>query len=151
MGKEEKLLLFFTIFSIYVYFRSQTAYSFCEIWLLGLFFPQFCKSYVSSCGYLEVFQSPLGFEITRVDCYLLPNLFCPGRATPTEQSLLMPTRERQNKLRTTHYFDSMFSNNLLPDLFCPGRVTVTVNILYHWHQEKVKTNYDAMFRLYVFE
>ena len=33
-----------------------------------LFFPQFYKSDMSRYGYLEVFQSPLEFEITRVDC-----------------------------------------------------------------------------------
>ena len=31
-------------------------------------FPQFHKSDMSKYGYLEVFHSPLNFEITRVDC-----------------------------------------------------------------------------------
>ena len=32
------------------------------------FFPQICKSDMSRYGYLEVFHSPVDFEITRVDC-----------------------------------------------------------------------------------
>ena len=36
----------------------------------------------------------------------------------------------------------MFSNNLLQNLFYVGRATFTVNNLYHWHQEKDKTNYE---------
>ena len=40
------------------------------MWLIELFFPQFCKSDMSKYGYLEVFQSPLEFEITRVDCII---------------------------------------------------------------------------------
>ena len=38
------------------------------MWLIELFFPQFCKSDMPRYGYLEVFQSPLEFEITKVDC-----------------------------------------------------------------------------------
>ena len=40
-------------------------------------FPQFHKSDMSKYGYLEVFRSPLEFEITRVDCILngLSNIF----------------------------------------------------------------------------
>ena len=33
-----------------------------------LIFLKFCKSDISRYGYLEVFQSPFEFEITRVDC-----------------------------------------------------------------------------------
>ena len=40
----------------------------CEIWLFVWYFPQFCTSDMSKYGYLEVFQSPFDFEITRVDC-----------------------------------------------------------------------------------
>ena len=49
------------------------------MWLFELFFPQFWKSDVSRYGYLEVFQSPLEFEITRVDCSktaLTTYIFC---------------------------------------------------------------------------
>ena len=42
--------------------------SICEIWLFHWYFPQFCKSDMSKYGYLDVFQSPLEFEITRADC-----------------------------------------------------------------------------------
>ena len=38
------------------------------MWLFDLFCPQFCNSDMSRYGYLEVLQSPLEFEITRVDC-----------------------------------------------------------------------------------
>ena len=38
------------------------------MWLFELLFPQFCKSDMSRYRYLEVFHSPLEFEITRVDC-----------------------------------------------------------------------------------
>ena len=38
------------------------------MWLIELVFPQSCKSDISKYGYLEVFQSPLEFGITRVDC-----------------------------------------------------------------------------------
>ena len=41
----------------------------CEIRLFSWYFPQFCKSDISTYGYLEVFQRvPFDFEITRVDC-----------------------------------------------------------------------------------
>ena len=39
-----------------------------EMWLFDLFFPQFCKSDMSKYGYLEVFEGPLDFKITRVYC-----------------------------------------------------------------------------------
>ena len=39
------------------------------MWLIELVFPQFCKSDMSKYRNLEVFsESPLEFEITRVDC-----------------------------------------------------------------------------------
>ena len=41
----------------------------------SIYFSQFCKSYMSRCGYV-ISESPLDFEITRVDCtcnrYILP-------------------------------------------------------------------------------
>ena len=40
------------------------------MWLIELVFTQFCKSDMSKYGDLEVFQSPLEFEITRVDCII---------------------------------------------------------------------------------
>ena len=40
------------------------------MWLIKLFFSQFCKSDMSRYGYLEVFQSPLEFEIKIVDCIM---------------------------------------------------------------------------------
>ena len=44
---------------IYIYLLSA---------VVRLFFPQVCKSDMARYGYLEVFHSPLDFEITRVDC-----------------------------------------------------------------------------------
>ena len=38
------------------------------MWLFDLFFPQFYKSDMPKYGYLEVLQSPLDYEIKRVDC-----------------------------------------------------------------------------------
>ena len=68
-GKEQ-FLLFSTIFQYISNFRKQIAYLFVT-WLFDLFFTQFCKSDMSRYGYLEVLQSPLDFEITRVDSMLL--------------------------------------------------------------------------------
>ena len=60
--------LFHNIFNISLNFRSQITYSFikcgCSIYCIR----QFRKTDMSNNGYLEVFQSPLDFEITRVDC-----------------------------------------------------------------------------------
>ena len=45
---------------------SQITYSFVKS--DRLFSPQFYKSYMSMYGYLEVFQTPVDFEIKRVNC-----------------------------------------------------------------------------------
>ena len=54
----EQFLLFSTIFSIYIYLKLQESnYIYIsDMWLLELFFPQFCKSYMSRYGYIEVFN-----------------------------------------------------------------------------------------------
>ena len=54
--KEEQFLLFSTIFSVYLYFQESNYIFICEMWLFDL-----CIS-----------ESPLGFEITRVDCIAIP-------------------------------------------------------------------------------
>ena len=47
---------------------SQITYSFVKCGRLIYFFPHFRNTDMSRYGYLEVFQSLLEFEITRVDC-----------------------------------------------------------------------------------
>ena len=55
--EKSSVLPFSTIFSIYLYnIKSQITYSFCEMWLVDLFCPQFCKFDVPRYGYLDVFQ-----------------------------------------------------------------------------------------------
>ena len=67
--KTEKLLLRRNFFSFPQYFRSQL-HIHLKCSCLNYFFPHFCKSDLSRYGYLEVFQSLLDFEITRVDCFV---------------------------------------------------------------------------------
>ena len=44
---------------MYISLQESNCILFCEMWLLDLFFPQFCKSDISRYGYLEVFQRVL--------------------------------------------------------------------------------------------
>ena len=72
-GKEEKLLLRSNFSSFPQYFNIPlTSRVQLRIYLLNvvvrIIFSQFCKSYMSRYGYLEVFNSPLEFEITSVNC-----------------------------------------------------------------------------------
>ena len=78
-GKEEKLLLrsnfssFPHYFQYISNFKSQITYTFVK-WgcSINFFFPKFCKSDMSRYGYLEnISESPLEFEITRVDCIFM--------------------------------------------------------------------------------
>ena len=46
--------LFRNIFNIFL--KDSNDIFICEIWLFGLYFPQFCKSDMSKYGYREVFQ-----------------------------------------------------------------------------------------------
>ena len=57
-------------------FKRQITESFVKCGCSIYFFPQFCKSDMSRYGYLEVFQSPLDFEITRVDCISQQEMCC---------------------------------------------------------------------------
>ena len=51
------------------YFRSQTTYFICEIWLLDLFFSSVLQIwYVKVWISRSISESPFGFEITRVNC-----------------------------------------------------------------------------------
>ena len=66
---KEHILLFSTIFSIYLLFQESNYIFICEMWLFDLFFPQFYKSDMSRCRYLKsISKSPFDFEILRVDC-----------------------------------------------------------------------------------
>ena len=58
---------FSTIISIYLYLQESNYIFISEMWWFDLFIPKFCKSDMSRYGYLEVFQSPMDFEITKVD------------------------------------------------------------------------------------
>ena len=56
ISPKEQFHPFSIIFSVYIFnLRSQITYLF-VIWLLDLYFPQFCKSDMSKYGYLKVFQ-----------------------------------------------------------------------------------------------
>ena len=69
IAPKEQFLLFSTLFYIYISnFRSQITYSFVKCGCSIYCFPHSLNSDKSRYGYLEVFQCPLEFEITRVDC-----------------------------------------------------------------------------------
>ena len=76
-GKEEKLFLrsnfssFPQYFQYISNFKSPNYIYIYKMWLFELFYPQFCESDMLRYRYLEVFSSPLEFEITRVDCISL--------------------------------------------------------------------------------
>ena len=73
---DEKLLqnsLFHNFFLIYIQFQESNYIFICEMRLFDLVFPQICKSDMSRYGYLEVFMSPLDFEITRDGMSLILN------------------------------------------------------------------------------
>ena len=60
--------LFYNISNISLNFRSQITYSFVKCGCSIYCFPQFCKSDMSRYAYRKLFQSPMDFEIMRVDC-----------------------------------------------------------------------------------
>ena len=60
--------LFYNISNISLNFRSQITYSFVKCGCSIYCFPQFCKSDMSRYAYRKLFQSPIDFEIMRVDC-----------------------------------------------------------------------------------
>ena len=75
--EEEKLLLrsnfssFPQYFQYIPNFKSQISYSFFKCGCLIYCFPLFRKSDMSKYRYLEVSESPLSFEITRVTCMFM--------------------------------------------------------------------------------
>ena len=75
-GKEEKLLHFSTIFSIYLKLQESNYILISEMWLFALFFLQFCKSDMSRYGYLKVFQRIHWTEITKVDYMVAAHWRC---------------------------------------------------------------------------
>ena len=58
---------------IYLYLQESNYLFNCEMWLFNLIFPQFCKSETRTIS-----ESPLHFEITRIECTSFSNLhmFC---------------------------------------------------------------------------
>ena len=56
IAPKEQFLPFPQYFQYISIFRSQITYSFVKCGCLIYLFPQFCKSDMSRCGYLEVFQ-----------------------------------------------------------------------------------------------
>ena len=69
MEKEKKLLLIAPLFHDFQYIYNPRVKLHIHLWSVAIrfIFPQFCKSDMSRYGYLEIFQSLLDFEITRVD------------------------------------------------------------------------------------
>ena len=75
---KEQFLLFSTIFWIYLKLQESNYIFICEMWLFDSFFPQFCKSDMSSYGYLEVFWRALRLCLS---FYLLAAIFCTCRSS----------------------------------------------------------------------
>ena len=68
------VLLFFTIFSVYLLLQKSNCIFICEMWLFNLFFfPLILQiRYVEIRLCRGILESPLDFEITRVDCSEIP-------------------------------------------------------------------------------
>ena len=80
--KEEQFLLFSTIFSIYarIYFQKCNYTYICQMWLFGLFFSSILQIwYVEVRISRSISESPLEFEITRVDCIVNDIIKCKKR------------------------------------------------------------------------
>ena len=70
IAPKEQLLLFFTIFSVYLDFQESNYIFICEMWLfdLSFFFSILQIWYVEIQISQSISENPMDFEMTRVDC-----------------------------------------------------------------------------------
>ena len=69
IAPKEQFLPFSTIFSVYLYFQESNYIFICEMWLFNLSFSSILQIwYVEMRISRSISESPLDFDITRVDC-----------------------------------------------------------------------------------